>query len=121
MTTDLMRRHAAVGKRRGGVTLPTLIAEAGKRAGRRFVEFFTANIRNPNTRRAYARAVGRFFRWCDVRGITLDQVEPVIVAAYIEELTGQKSRPTIKQHLAAVKMLLDWLTTGGVIPFNPAA
>ena len=100
---------------------PALIVAAGDRAERRFVEFFTANIRNPNTRTAYARAVSRFFRWCDERDVTLDQVEPVIVAAYIEELTGQKSRPTVKQHLAAIKMLFDWLTTGGIIPFSPAA
>ena len=39
---------------RGEVVLPALIERAGKRASRRFLEFFTANIRNPNTRRAYA-------------------------------------------------------------------
>jgi site-specific recombinase XerD len=122
MTTELVRRKTApVGKRAGGLKLPALIAEAGDRAGRRFVEFFTANIRNPNTRTAYARAVARFFRWCDERGITLHQVEPVIVAAYIEELGSQRSRPTVKQHLAAIKMLFDWLTSGGIIPHNPAA
>jgi hypothetical protein len=44
--------------------IPTLIANAGAAAGWRYVEFFTANIRNPNTRRAYARACARFFAWC---------------------------------------------------------
>jgi site-specific recombinase XerD len=107
MTTELVRPKTAVGRRAGRVMLPAIIAAAGDRAKRRFVEFFTANIRNPNTRRAYARAVGRFFRWCDERGITLHGVEPVIVAAYIEELTGERSRPTVKQHLAAIKMLFD--------------
>ena len=43
--------------------LPRLITAAGDDASRRFVEFFTANIRNPNTREAYARAVGRFSDW----------------------------------------------------------
>jgi hypothetical protein len=38
-------------------TLPALIAAAGDRASRRFLEFFAANIRNPHTRRAYSRAV----------------------------------------------------------------
>jgi hypothetical protein len=33
--------------------LPALIAVAGERASRRFLEFFAANIRNPHTRRAY--------------------------------------------------------------------
>ena len=45
--------------------VPALIAAAGDAAGWRYVEFFTANIRNPNTRRAYARACARFFAWCD--------------------------------------------------------
>jgi hypothetical protein len=44
--------------------VPALIADAGDAAARRYVEFFTANIRNPHTRRAYARACGRFFAWC---------------------------------------------------------
>ena len=45
--------------------VPALIAAAGDAAGWRYVEFFTANIRNPNTRRAYARACARFFAWCE--------------------------------------------------------
>ena len=45
--------------------VPVLIADAGETAGWRYVEFFTANIRNPNTRRAYARACARFFAWCE--------------------------------------------------------
>ena len=40
--------------------LPPLIAAAGDRAGMRFREFFAANIRNPHTRRAYARAAEEF-------------------------------------------------------------
>ena len=40
-------------------TLPAIIAAAGERASLRFLEFFAANIRNPHTRRAYSRAVGR--------------------------------------------------------------
>jgi hypothetical protein len=35
--------------------VPALIAARGPHAGRRFIEFFTANIRNPNTRKAYYR------------------------------------------------------------------
>ena len=37
--------------------LPMLITAAGERASMRFLEFFAAQIRNPHTRRAYARAV----------------------------------------------------------------
>ena len=49
--------------------MPALIADAGERASWRYVEFFTANIRNPNTRRAYARACASFLTWCDDRGL----------------------------------------------------
>ena len=50
--------------------LPALIERAGDRAARRFVEFFTATIRNANTREAYARAVASFLPWCEERGLT---------------------------------------------------
>ena len=43
--------------------MPALIAAAGERAGMRFLEFFSANIRNPHTRRAYARAAEEFLAW----------------------------------------------------------
>ena len=49
---------------------PALIAAAGERASYRFLEFFTANIRNPHTRRAYARAAKEFFDWLEARGVT---------------------------------------------------
>jgi hypothetical protein len=48
--------------------VPALISGAGYGASKRFLEFFTANIRNRNTRFAYARAVGDFFAWCEHRG-----------------------------------------------------
>jgi hypothetical protein len=49
--------------------VPALIADAGDAAGWRYVEFFTANIRNPNTRRAYALACEQFFAWCEERAV----------------------------------------------------
>lgn len=105
----------------GGPNLPTLIVEAGEKAQRRFIEFFTANIRNPNTRLAYARAVARFLEWCDRGGVSLDAVSPIIVAAYIEQLQELVSTPTVKQHLAAIRVLFDWLVVGQVVAFNPAS
>jgi site-specific recombinase XerD len=100
-------------------TLPRVITSAGENASRRFIEFFTANIRNKNTRMAYMRALGPFLEWCEERGLELGYIEPVHVAAYIEEHPG--SKPTVKQHLAAVRMMFDWLVTGQVVPVNPAA
>ncbi len=101
---------------------PAVVAAAGEAAVRRFIEFFTATIRNGNTRAAYARAVSAFLEWCHDRGVhRLSDIQPVIVAAWIEELQQQRSAPTVKQHLAAVRMLFDWLVTGQVVPVNPAA
>jgi len=104
-----------------GTALPVLIAGAGELAALRFLEFFTVNIRNKNTRAAYARAAGAFLRWCEGQGIgELGRVQPVHVAAYIELLQGERSAPTVKQHLACIRMLFDWLVTGQVMPSNPA-
>jgi integrase/recombinase XerD len=104
-----------------GIILPAIIAGEGHRACKRFLEFFTANIRNPNTRLSYMRAIGPFLAWCEERGLELRQVEPIAVAAYIERLTQERAPQTVKQHLAAIRMLFDWLVTGQIVPFNPAA
>jgi site-specific recombinase XerD len=103
-------------------TLPALIAAAGDQATRRFLEFFAANIRNPHTRRAYSRAVADFLSWCDERGVpSIAAVQPLHVATWVEMQTRELSAPTVKQHLAAIRHLFDWLVTGQVMPVNPAA
>jgi site-specific recombinase XerD len=101
--------------------VPALIADAGEPAAWRYVEFFAANIRNPNTRRAYARACGRFFSWCEERGLTLIAIRPFDVAGWVEQLQEKHGAPGVKQQLAAVRMLFDWLIIGQVLPMNPAA
>ena len=101
--------------------LPAIVERAGPAAAERVVEFFTAQIRNANTRAAYAKAVTQFFTWCDERGLELDQISAVDVAAYVEELQGVYRAPTIKQHLAAIRRLFDWLVVGQVVPWNPTA
>src|ERR1700690_1082791 len=101
--------------------VPALIADAGDPAAWRYLEFFIANIRNPNTRRAYAGACQQFFGWCDERGLTLTTIRPVDVARYIEARQQTHSAPDVKQQLAAVRMLFDWLITGQAPPHNPAA
>src|SRR3954468_2094716 len=103
------------------LTVPALIADAGDGATKRFFEFFTANIPNPNTRAAYAQAVAQFLRWAEERRLPLRTTEPIAVAAYIEQLRARLAPPSVKQHLAAIRMLLDWLVTGQVLPPNPAA
>ena len=91
------------------------------KAAKRVLEFFTAQINNDHTRKAYLNATRRFAEWCDGRGIgQLAGVQPVHVAAFVKELQGEFSPPTVKQHLAALRMLFDWLVTGHVLDVNPA-
>ena len=101
------------------LVLPSLIVDAGPVAVARFLEFFAARIANRRTRAAYGRAVGQFLAWCAARGLGLTAVSPLHVAAYIRTHPG--SAPTVKQHLAAIRMLGDWLVVSQVIPVNPAA
>jgi site-specific recombinase XerD len=104
-----------------GHLVPSVISDAGEQAAWRYIDFFTANIRNPNTRRAYSRACSQFFAWCDDHGRSLATIRPFDVATYIEARQQTHSAPDVKQHLAAVRMLCDWLVTGQVLPTNPAA
>ncbi|MEQ0770901.1 tyrosine-type recombinase/integrase [Paraburkholderia tropica] len=103
-------------------TVPALVIAAGDRAGVRFLEFFASAIRNPHTRRAYARAASDFLTWCAGAGVTsITDVQPLHVAAWIELQTQTLSAPTVKQRLAAIRHLFDWLVNGQIVPHNPAA
>jgi site-specific recombinase XerD len=114
------------------LVVPSMIAEAGNRAAKRFLDFFAASIENDNTRMAYYRAVSSFFAWLEQHGIgDLADIEPFHVAAYLKALRVSDpgsgtikertaSRPTVKQHLAAIRMLFDWLVVGQVLAINPA-
>ncbi len=106
---------------RGGMLVPRVIADAGDGAARRFLEFFAATIRNKNTRMAYYRACCRFFAWCDHHKVgEIADIEPLHVAAYVEAMAKDFEKPTVKQHLAAIRMLFDWLVTGQIVATNPA-
>src|SRR5271169_4488707 len=99
----------------GPVVVPAVIADAGDHATRRFLEFFAATIRNKNTRMAYYRAACHFFAWVEQHRIgELADIEPIHVAAYIETLQTTAAKPTVKLHLAAIRMLFDWLVVGQV-------
>src|SRR5271166_7159553 len=91
------------------------------KAAKRVLEFFTAQISNDHTRRAYMNAARRFAAWCALHNIDeLSRVQPFHVAAFIKDLQDELSPPSVKQHLAALRMLFDWLVTGHVIDVNPA-
>ena len=106
----------------GTVAVTALVANAGERAGIRFLEFFASTIRNPHTRRAYGRAVADFLAWCAGQGVvSITDVQPLHVAAWVELQTREHAAPTAKLRLAALRHLFDWLVTGQVVPVNPAA
>ena len=104
-----------------GIPVPRLFARE-PRLALRVAEFFGANIRNKNTRRAYLGDIERFSAWCESHGVCeLGRVQPLHVAAFLEDLLTVVSKPTVKRHLAAVRMLCDWLVLGQVLPWNPAS
>jgi integrase/recombinase XerD len=99
--------------------VPAIIANVGPEATKRVFEFFTFPIRNKNTRCAYYQAIGQFLDWCQRAGFSnLEDIEPIHVAAYIEQHSG--SVATIKQHMAAIRMMFSWLTERGILAINPA-
>jgi len=103
-----------------GTSAPSLFL-ARPAARTRMRDFFSSHIRNANTRRAYLEAVRQFSVFCAQHGIMdLAQVEPVHVAAFVEDQLRLCSKPTVKQRLAGLRMLFDWMVVGQVLPTNPA-
>jgi integrase/recombinase XerD len=101
--------------------LPAPLFAPTPKAAQRFVEFFTAQINNDHTRKAYLVATRRFAAWCQAHALgDLTSVQPFHIAAFIHDLRGQVAPPTVKQHLAALRMLFDWLVTGHVLDVSPA-
>ncbi|MBV9825338.1 MAG: tyrosine-type recombinase/integrase [Alphaproteobacteria bacterium] len=115
-------RHAEIVAGGGHTLVPAMVAAAGGTARTRFLEFFAAQIRNPHTRRAYGRAVADFLTWCEENQVTsIAAVQPLHVASWIEMQTRAVSAPTVKQQLAGIRHLFDWLVIGQIVPANPAA
>lgn len=100
--------------------VPALVGDVGRAAAKRFTTFFTDDIANANTRRAYHRAAMQFFTWCGDRGLSLPQIESIHVAAYREVLMASLAPSSVKQHLAAIRKLFDWLIIGQIVASNPA-
>ena len=123
MTTELIP-HSGQGLINHGAC-PGLVHRSGHDATKRYVDYFTVSIRNRHTRMAYWHGISEFFKWLEerlekreVQLSHLKQVEPIMVAAYIEQ--HSLSRPTVKQHLSAIRKLFDWLVINQVVPVNPA-
>jgi site-specific recombinase XerD len=116
----LVISNAAGIQPKNGIALPALFSRDPSTT-RRVLEFFTVNIRNPNTRKSYGKAAAQFAAWCEAHGIAhLRDVQPIHVAAYVDELQERIAPPSVNLQLAAIRMLFDWLVVGQVVPMNPA-
>src|SRR3954468_6946536 len=100
--------------------VPAIVAAQGDRASERFFTFFTDTLRNKNTRMAYYRNACRFMRWSEERGLQLSTIKSYHVSAYLEGLGTTHEPPSVKQHLATIRVLFDWLIIGQVVELNPA-
>jgi site-specific recombinase XerD len=111
-----------------------VVTNTGARAEDLTLSFFTANIENDNTRRAYGRALAHFLSWLHAKGVgRLDHVTAPIVAAYREHLSETRRRASsrsgrkkgrqpasVNLALAAMRSYFDYLIVGGVLTVNPA-
>jgi integrase/recombinase XerD len=98
---------------------PPPIEQAGNSARFARDEWFSAEMRNPHTQRAYGHAVRQFRGWCDAQALSLREVTPGLVGDYYNEL--RLSIPTKKQHLSALRCFFDRLVMRHAVLLNPAA
>jgi len=118
--------HADLERLRREVAAPPIVREAGPRAEYAYADFFKAKISNPNTRKAYKRAVDRFLGWCQSRKLELRQVTSFVVGDYVEHHLVDKdghplSAPTKKQHLAGLRHFFDNQQMYHGVGINPAS
>ena len=90
---------------------------AGEHAGERLITCFTATDQNQSTRLASPRAVDQFFNRCEGRGLRLQDLEPIHSTCCIDR---PAAKPMVKQYLAAIRRLFDYLVTDVVLTMNPA-
>ncbi len=76
-----------------GAVVPAMVAARGNRAAWRYLEFFAARIRNPNTRAAYARAASAFFAWCEGLGLALHGISRCMWRPGSSSWTGKGGWP----------------------------
>jgi site-specific recombinase XerD len=103
-------------------SLPAIVADSGTKERDRIEHFLRAAIDNDNTRRAYGRSLGSFFAYLEDGGrARIQDIGPLDVRDYLEAAKANGlSTATLKQHMAAIRMLFDHLVTGGVLEHNPA-
>jgi site-specific recombinase XerD len=104
-----------------GFATSAMLMAASPKAHMRMLEFFGASIRNENMRKAYMTACATFCAFLADNDVTaLEDIGPLHGAAYFEAMKGAKrSLATQEQHMAAMRMLIDYLVTGGIFAHNP--
>src|SRR3954466_8499443 len=118
--------HADLERLRREVAAPAIVRDAGPHAEYAYADFFKAKIGNPNTRKAYRRAVDRFLGWCRERGLELRQVTSFLVGDYVEHHLDDKdgrplSPPSKKLHLAGLRHFFDNQQMFHGVVINPAS
>lgn len=103
-----------------GIKSLGLIQNRRKSPQEAFEEYFSAHVQNSNTRESYLRDVRQFASWCQARGLTLETITPVDVAAYRDQLTTSLAPTSVKRHLSALRALFSFMVASGAMTFNPA-
>ena len=91
--------------RAGLDALPSIIRAQGERASRRFIEFFTANIRNRHTRMAYARAAKQFFDLTHDCNLPLTPSIPLRRVSNVAPVSSISSRHRCRDRFVRVSLL----------------
>src|SRR3954449_346276 len=118
--------HADLERLRREVAAPEIVRAAGPDAEYAYDDFFKAKISNPNTRKAYKRAVDRLLGWCQLRGLELRRVTSFVVGDYLEHHLNDRdgrplAAPSKKQHLAALRHFFDNQQMYHGVGINPAS
>jgi site-specific recombinase XerD len=85
----------------------------------RFLTALEARDSSPNTRRAYATAVGAYLAWLDERGIDWRAPDRLQLRAYLATLSDGRARSSVAQRLAALRSFYRFATRAGLAPGDP--
>ncbi len=91
------------------IHVPKIVESMGSAAVARYVEFFTADDPQPRDESSLHACSAGFFSWCEQHGIDFQDIQPIVIGTYVEYQHSRLAPPTVKLHLAAIKMLYDYL------------
>ena len=103
---------------------PLAVSSASPGALHAILQFFAAEVRNPNTRRAYIHAAQSFFQHAAQfsAGQRLDTITSLHVSSWVEAMMRDgRSAPTVKLRLAGIRMLFQSLVRERIVTTSPAA